>query len=162
MSEHFWSLVGEPEGPAGCRRWNGGSSLNNPNTGLGYGVYRRKPYNDHAHRIAWQLTHGRKPEEGMSIIHLCENEEGAIGGTCVNPDHLYEGTQSENAAYHRGTVPIDKETDRLIRLDIESGRHFQDIADMFGVSLHQVRSRSQEQYSRSDNPRKRPISPSKM
>jgi len=42
------------------------------------------------HRLAWIDANGRLPMPGMNILHECDNP------ACINPDHLYEGTQREN------------------------------------------------------------------
>lgn len=39
----------------------------------------------------WELEHGKKPEN-MCILHKCDN----INGPCVNPNHLFLGTMSDN------------------------------------------------------------------
>lgn len=42
------------------------------------------------HVRAWIEANGRLPAEGMQINHHCDNPP------CVNPEHLYEGTQLQN------------------------------------------------------------------
>ena len=42
-----------------------------------------------AHRASWMLFHGPIPD-GMDILHTCDNPP------CVNPDHHYLGTDTEN------------------------------------------------------------------
>lgn len=42
-----------------------------------------------AHRVAWDLTYGPIPD-GMLVLHRCDNP------SCVRPDHLFLGTQTDN------------------------------------------------------------------
>lgn len=60
-----------------------------------------------AHRVSWALENGRWPE--FNVLHSCDVP------LCVNPAHLREGTQADNAndMFSRG---------RVCRIGIRNGR----------------------------------------
>lgn len=66
-----------------CWTWVGSKNAH------GYGRFGINGKNYYAHRIAWQIKHGDIPD-GMSVCHKCDRT------SCVNPNHLFLGSQKDN------------------------------------------------------------------
>lgn len=80
LADRFWSKV---DRSADCWLWTGARTP----TGYGalHGQERLAP------RMAWTLSVGPIPM-GLQVLHRCDNPP------CVNPDHLWLGTQQDNMA----------------------------------------------------------------
>ncbi len=73
-----------PVPEAGCWIWIGELC------DLGYGVMRVKGKVCKAHRVSYEFHSGMLIPEGMKILHRCDVR------CCINPDHLFVGTQLDN------------------------------------------------------------------
>lgn len=132
--QRFWPKV-SVGGKDDCWPWLAA------NDGKGYGVFDAEPITDRAHRFSYYLAHGNLPH-GLNVCHKCDNP------ICVNPNHLFLGTDGDNRAdclrkgrWKRGDVRGEKngraklnpDKVRLIRKLASEGRTWESLAKEFGV-----------------------------
>ncbi|WP_287868603.1 HNH endonuclease [Aeromonas sp.] len=106
----------------------------------GYGITSLNGRLEMAHRASWMVFVGAIPT-GVQVNHTCHNR------ACVNPEHLYLGSQVDNMrdmtdagrenraiGQRNGSALLTPEKVLQIRSLIEAGRKIKDIAVIYGIS----------------------------
>lgn len=134
--QKFWSKVDRSGGPDACWPWLAGMR-----NGL-YGQIWINGKQNTATHVSLALD-GRPLRKGFYALHHCDNEP------CVNPRHLYEGTQQQNVSdaisrghwqereRHWNCKIVDNGRLEVVRL-VESGLTHQKVADKYGVSRQTI------------------------
>jgi hypothetical protein len=120
-----------PEPNTGCWLWDAGMVR-------GYGRFQvgtfRAPRTESAHRVSYELHRGPIPV-GLDVCHRCDTP------ACVNPEHLFLGTQLDNMrdARRKGRFRAFGRKQKLCEADVRKMRTLgaslgkRQIARMFGL-----------------------------
>jgi len=124
----------EPEPMSGCWIWMGRRRTS------GYGGFGRKTKN--AHRVSFEAFRG-PIRDGLYVLHKCDVRP------CINPDHLFLGTISDNSkdaflkarklnpvmpGSNNPNAKLNDEKAREIRRRAAAGEPPRDLAAFYGVS----------------------------
>jgi len=127
--ERFWKYV-DIDVTTGCFNWIGGKTRGN----YGEFNYNKKP--QRVHRVSYIIHYGDIPD-GLHVLHTCDNP------SCVNPLHLFLGTNQDNMTDKcnkgrwkgRGCNLSQIDRDEIIRIYKEDQSITQyELAEIFAVT----------------------------
>jgi len=134
LVNRFWEKV-DRRGPDECWEWTGALDNN------GYGKIKEGVRGSKmllAHRLSWGLENGPIPK-GKCVLHLYDNPR------CVNPAHLFLGTQADNLhdmakkgrsrrGERHGRAKLTEQDVHEIRQMLKGGIFQRVIAEKYGVT----------------------------
>ena len=138
LEDRFWEKV-EVRGKDDCWKWKGSRAREE------YGNIWGGKRLEKAHRVSYKINIGEIPK-GMCVCHTCSNPY------CVNPNHLWLGTQLDNIRYrgergrnaivkgkYNGRSKLTREIVKRIRkLHSKNGVSITEIAKMFKVAPNTI------------------------
>lgn len=130
--------------PNGCWIWTSAVA----GTAMKYGTIWHDGGPKKAHKLSFEHYKGPLPD-GMRVLHNCPAGDNSL---CVNPEHLWAGTQAQNMQdavakgrmnvnRHHDLQPSTKVTEAQIAECIrmrEQGCTLRQIGDVFGVDLSTI------------------------
>lgn len=130
-ASRFWRHVQKSDG---CWLWNGSTA--SKGYGAAYISARCYPFvRIYAHRFSWILANGADIPADREICHRCDVP------LCVNPEHLFLGTSSDNArdAFSKGrrrscaVSPLTVEQRDELRRLVAAGKTQAEVGRLFGI-----------------------------
>jgi hypothetical protein len=136
--EHFWNRVVALGTDKECWEWQGGKDTSN------YGRLKVNGRLISAHRYTWEEYNGKIPK-GLHVLHECDNPP------CVNPKHLFLGTNADNVAdrvaknrqakgeTHAFAVLTEKDITDIIKMYVNGAKQ-KEIANSYKIDQGHVSS----------------------